>query len=60
MHLRRGDGIEERRRLEDAFVSPILVVLSLGGSRGRRTLVVPADALNGESHRRLRCEVRQR
>lgn len=60
VYLWRNNGAEERRRLEDAFVSPALVVLSLGGTFPRRALVVPADALGGEGHRRLRRDVGRR
>ena len=58
--LWRNNGMEERRRLADVFVSPALVVLSLGDSPVRRSLIIPADALSGEGHRRLRREVGRR
>ena len=59
VYLWRNNGTAERRRLEDVFASPALVILSLGGSRFRRALIIPADALSGEGHRRLRREVRR-
>lgn len=60
VYLWRNNGAAERRRLDDAFVSPALVVLSLGGAYPRQALVIPADALGGEGHRRLRRDVGSR
>ena len=53
-----ADGSEEVARMTDALILPFLVVISLRGSGRRRALVIPSDALDGESHRRLRREAK--
>jgi len=53
-----ADGSEEVALVTDALILPFLVVISLRGSGCRRALVIPSDALDGESHRRLRREAK--
>lgn len=55
--LRNGDGEAETGRLDPStLVLPRLVVLRLrSGSVRRRTLILPADALDPDTHRRLRA-----
>lgn len=53
-----ADGSVEVARITDALILPSLVVLSLRGSGCRRALVIPSDALDAESHRRLRREAK--
>lgn len=44
--------------LPNCFLSPWLVVMNFKGDSGRYTVVLPADSLDHESHRRLRVRVR--
>ena len=56
--LLTADGGEEVVSVTDSLVLPSLVLFSLRGSGRRRALVIPSDALDAESHRRLRREAR--
>jgi toxin CptA len=61
--LRRRDGGRAvGRLLPSTFVSPALVILNLAGQRWRqgRAVVVPADAVAADDHRRLRVWLRWR
>jgi toxin CptA len=59
---RRDGGRAEGRLLPSTFVSPLLVILNLAGDRWRppRAIVVPADAVADDDHRRLRVWLRWR
>ena len=56
--VRLGDGTEMPARVADTMVLPYLVILSLRDCPRRRAVVIPSDALDAESHRRLRREAR--
>jgi toxin CptA len=61
--LRRRDGGRlQERVLPSTFVSPPLVILNLAGKPWRvpRAVVVPADAVAADDHRRLRVWLRWR
>lgn len=51
------DGIRGEGKISDQLVTPFLVILSLSTNRRRKTLVLPADALHAEAHRRLRRSI---
>lgn len=54
------NGTEIRARLLSSFVHPKIIVVRLAADRGRRfALVLAADALPSEDHRRLRMRLRQ-
>jgi toxin CptA len=59
---RRDGGRAEGRLLPSTFVSPPLVILNLAGDRWRlsRAVLVPADAVGADDHRRLRVWLRWR
>lgn len=44
--------------LANSYVSPWLVVLNFKGAAGRFTVILPADSLDKDTHRRLRVRVR--
>jgi toxin CptA len=61
--LRRRDGAcLQERLLPSTFVSPMLVILNLAGNRWRppRAVLVPADSVAADDHRRLRVWLRWR
>jgi len=59
---RRDGGRAEGRLLPSTFVSPLLVIVNLAGDRWRppRAVVVPADSVAADDHRRLRVWLRWR
>lgn len=44
--------------LPNSFVSPWLMVLNFKGRAGRFTVILPADSLDDDTHRRLRVRIR--
>lgn len=44
--------------MPSSFVSPWLIVLNFKGRAGRFTVILPADSLGGDTHRRLRVRIR--
>lgn len=59
---RRDGGCPQERLLPSSFVSPMLVILNLPGKRWRppRAVLVPADSVAPDDHRRLRIWLRWR
>ena len=45
--------------ISDRLALPSLIILSLGNRMSRRAVVIPADALDAESHRQLRTQIGQ-
>jgi toxin CptA len=63
LELQRRDGARvEGRLLPSTFVSPLLVILNLSTDRRRlpHAVLVPADAVAPDDHRRLRVWLRWR
>lgn len=58
IRLWRFDGAAEEGAVTDRLILPSLVVLSISRRWPGRVIVVPADALDGETHRRLRRSLR--
>jgi hypothetical protein len=44
--------------LPNSFVSPWLIVLNFKGPTGRFSVILPADSMDEDTHRRLRVRVR--
>ena len=44
--------------LPNSFISPWLIVLNFKGGSGRYSVILPADSLDKDTHRRLRVRVR--
>jgi hypothetical protein len=58
IRVSRFDGAVEEGVITDRLILPELVVLSFNRRWSGRVIVVPADALDGETHRRLRRGLR--
>lgn len=51
------DGVCGEASVGDRLVTPFLIIITLSQPRPRRALVLPADALHAEAHRRLRRQI---